>query len=103
MKPFSPKATTSAIAVLGLVGCGLISTDITKLTFDLPTETYTFDTAQWNIPQVLQGAAFPSISCTADNECRMWGSVLGLDCAMPKLLLSCRALARRRSPSPRPR
>ena len=87
MKPFSLKATTSAIAVLGLVGCGLISTDITRLTFDLPTETYTFDTAQWNIPPALQGAAFPSIPCTTDNDCCTLGSAAGLDCTMP--MLSC--------------
>ena len=74
MKPLSLKATTSAIAVLGLVGCGLISTDITRLTFDLPTETYTFDTAQWNIPPALEGAAFPSIACTTDNDCCTLGS-----------------------------
>ena len=81
----SLKATTSVIATLGLVGCGLISTDITRLTFDLPTETYTFDTAQWNIPPVLQGAAFPSITCTTDNDCCTLGSLAGLDCTMPKL------------------
>ena len=87
MKPLSLKATTSAIAVLGLVGCGLISTDITKVTFDLPTQTYTFDTAQWNIPPALQGAAFPSIQCANDNDCCTLGSAAGLDCTMP--MLSC--------------
>jgi len=85
MKPISLKATTSVLAVLGLVGCGLISTDITRLTFDLPTETYTFDTAQWNIPPALQGAAFPSIACTTDNDCCTLGSLAGLDCTMTKL------------------
>jgi hypothetical protein len=85
MKPFSFKATTSAIAALGLVGCGLISSDITRLTFDLPTETYTFDTAQWNIPPALQGAAFPSIACTTDNDCCTLGGAAGLDCATTKL------------------
>ena len=78
MKPLSLKATTSAIAVLGLVGCGLISTDITRLTFDLPTETYTFDTAQWNIPPALDGPAFPSIPCRPDNDCCTLGSAVGL-------------------------
>jgi hypothetical protein len=85
MKPLSMKATTSAIAALSLVGCGLISSDITKVTFDLPTETYTFDTAQWNIPPALQGATFPSIACTTDNDCCTKGSLVGLDCTMPKL------------------
>ena len=85
MKPLSLKATTSAIAALGLVGCGLISSDITKMTFDLPTETYTFDTAQWNIPPALQGAAFPSIACTTDSDCCTLGSAAGLDCTMTTL------------------
>jgi hypothetical protein len=85
MKPLSLKATTSAIAVLGLVGCGLISTDITKITFDLPTETYTFDTAQWKIPPALQGLSFPSIACTTDNDCCTLGSVAGFDCTMTTL------------------
>ena len=81
MKPISLKATTSAIAALSLVGCGLISSDITRLTFDLPTETYTFDTAQWNIPPALQGMSFPSIPCTTDNDCCTLGTAAGLNCA----------------------
>ena len=89
MKPFSLKATTSAIAALGLVGCGLISSDITKITFDLPTETYTFDTAQWNIPPALRGAVFPSIACGTDNDCCTLGSAAGLDCTMT--MLSCQS------------
>jgi len=81
----SLRATTSAIAALGLVGCGLISTDITKVTFDLPTETYTFDTAQWNIPPALDGAAFPSVPCTTDNDCCTLGSAAGLSCTTTPL------------------
>jgi hypothetical protein len=50
--------TSSLARLLGLlvvgisagVGCGLISSDITKLTFDLPARTYTFDTATFNLP-----------------------------------------------------
>ena len=84
MKPLSLKATTAAIAALGLVGCGLISSDITRLTFDLPTETYTFDTAQWNIPPALQGATFPSIPCTPD--CCTIGSTVGLSCTTTPLV-----------------
>jgi len=93
MKPLSLKATTSAIAVLGLVGCGLISTDITRLTFDLPTETYTFDTAQWNIPPALDGAVFPTFPCTTDNDCCTAASLAGLDCTMPKLSCMSNACA----------
>jgi hypothetical protein len=89
MKPLSIKATTAAIAALGLVGCGLISSDITKLTFDLPTETYTFDTAQWNIPPALNGASVPPIACTSDSECCTWGIAAGIDCATT--MLTCQS------------
>jgi hypothetical protein len=87
MKPLSLKATTSVIAALSLAGCGLISTDITRLTFDLPTETYTFDTAQWKIPPALDGLNFPSIACTTDNDCcnNPLASAAGLDCTMTPL------------------
>jgi hypothetical protein len=93
MKPLSLKATTSAIAALSLVGCGLISSDITRLTFDLPTETYTFDTAQWNIPPALNGATFPRIACTTDNDCCTLGSAAGLDCTMTTLACQSDACA----------
>ena len=85
MKPLSLKATTSVIAALSLAGCGLISTDITRLTFDLPTETYTFDTAQWKIPPALDGLNFPSIACGSDSDCCTLGSAAGLDCTMTTL------------------
>ncbi len=85
MKPLALKATTSVIAALGLVGCGLISSDITRLTFDLPTETYTFDTAQWNIPPALQGANFPSVPCPPDGDCCTLGSAAGLSCTTTPL------------------
>ncbi|HVR03273.1 MAG TPA: hypothetical protein VMT47_14140 [Polyangia bacterium] len=39
-----------ALLLLGAVGCGLLSSDITKVTFDLPAKMYSFDTAQWGIP-----------------------------------------------------
>jgi len=84
MKPISLKATTSAIAALSLVGCGLISSDITRLTFDLPTETYTFDTAQWNIPPALQGMSFPSIPCPPD--CCTLAGAAGLSCSTTPLV-----------------
>jgi hypothetical protein len=73
------------LATLGLVGCGLISTDITKVTFDLPTETYTFDTAQWNIPPALDGAVFPSVPCPSGADCCALGTAVGLSCTTTPL------------------
>jgi hypothetical protein len=34
----------------GVLGCGLISTDVTKVAFDLPMKTYTFDSASFGVP-----------------------------------------------------
>jgi hypothetical protein len=34
----------------GAFGCGLISSDITKVTFDLPMKTYIFDSASFGVP-----------------------------------------------------
>lgn len=60
--------TLAAVLLMG--GCGLISSDITKLTFDLPDQTYSFDTSMWgNLPPQAAGAAFPSIPCSADGDC----------------------------------
>jgi hypothetical protein len=43
--------SVAAVATLGSVlGCGLISTDVTKVTFDLPMKTYTFDSASFGVP-----------------------------------------------------
>jgi hypothetical protein len=37
-------------ALVGLSACGLLSSDITKVTFTLPSKTVAFDTASLNIP-----------------------------------------------------
>jgi hypothetical protein len=49
MRTFS-LARLSGLVVLGALGCGLISSDITKVTFDLPAKTYSFNASQWGIP-----------------------------------------------------
>jgi hypothetical protein len=66
--------------MLGVVlfGCSL---DITRVTFDLPKQTYSFDTANWaNLPPATAGLSFPSIPCTSDAECCTLGTVASLDC-----------------------
>jgi hypothetical protein len=87
MKHFSLKASAPALAAFVLLGgCGLISSDISKLTFDLPTETYTFDTAQWsNLPQ----GTIPPIACTSSDTCCAAGSLAGIDCSTT--MLTCNA------------
>lgn len=81
MRSLSLKLTTSALA-LALAGCGLISSDISKLTFDLPTETYTFDTSMWgNLPPGM----VPAVPCTADMDCCNAGSLAGISCTTTPL------------------
>jgi hypothetical protein len=80
----SPKLTTSVVALaFALAGCGLISSDISKLTFDLPTETYTFDTSMWgNLP----AGMVPAVPCTTDpDNCCNLGSAAGLSCTTTPL------------------
>jgi hypothetical protein len=50
--------------LLGALGCGLISSDVTKLTFELPTKHYTFNSAAWagSIPA---GATPMKVTCGA--------------------------------------
>jgi hypothetical protein len=81
MKPPSLKVARPAIAVAGLLaGCGLISSDISKVTFDLPTQMYTFDTSQWgNLPK----GTVPAVPCTSAADCCVAAtySNSGLDCS----------------------
>jgi hypothetical protein len=84
MKHFSLKASSKAswpviAAFVLLGGCGLISSDISKITFDLPTETYTFDTAQWsNLPK----GTIPAVPCSSATDCCTAATLTGsgLDC-----------------------
>ncbi|HVV16059.1 MAG TPA: hypothetical protein VHH90_02555 [Polyangia bacterium] len=71
--------------VLGVVlfGCA----DITRITFDLPKQTYSFDTMNWvNLPPAATGLAFPSIPCGSDMECCTAGALVGLDCNTTPLM-----------------
>jgi hypothetical protein len=89
------RAIPGVLAALALGGCGLISSDITKLTFDLPAQTYSFDTSMWgNLPPAAAGLTFPSIPCTADADCCTLGAVAGLSCSMTPMACvsqSCQA------------
>jgi hypothetical protein len=70
------------VSLFSGTGCGLISSDITKVSFDLPSQTFTFNTSQFNIPpgnsvavpcgsgQVVTDccnppAPLPTVDCTA--------------------------------------
>ncbi|HXT96949.1 MAG TPA: hypothetical protein VN853_11665 [Polyangia bacterium] len=83
MKSLSLKVSTSVVSLaLALAGCGLISSDISKITFDLPTETYTFDTSMWgNLPMGM----VPSVPCTSDMDCCTAATLVGMSCTSPQL------------------
>ena len=73
----------SVLLMLGL-GCGLISSDITKVSFDLPPRSYRFDTQQagWNSASTSTFSSVPAIPCGADPDCcPAQISLLGLDCS----------------------
>lgn len=63
-----------------LAACGLISSDIATVKFNLPERTYSFDTSKsgWNLPP----ATLPSIPCADDTTCRAAASTVGVDPAM---------------------
>lgn len=65
---------------LATAGCGLVSSDVATVMFDLPVRTYSFDTAQtgWNLPP----ASLPAIACTDDQICCTTAQLAGIDCAM---------------------
>jgi hypothetical protein len=52
------------VLTLGALGCGLISSDITKVTFDLPTKHYTFNAQMFSLPQGVPNMAIPCAGTT---------------------------------------
>lgn len=69
---------TAGVIGVVLFGCSL---DITRVTFDLPKQTYSFDTSSWaNLPPAAAGLSFPSIPCTSDAECCTLGTAASLSC-----------------------
>jgi len=66
-------------------GCGLINSDLAKVSFDLPPKTYTFDTGQadWNASMTSAFAMVPTIACGTNADCCPLAiSAAGIDCSM---------------------
>ena len=68
---FQPRMTLRLALPLALVlttACGLISSDIATVKFNLPERTYSFDTSKsgWNLPP----AMLPTVPCADDATCR---------------------------------
>jgi hypothetical protein len=89
MKP--SLGTAAALTFLAVGGCGLISSDVFRVTFDLPTQTYTFDTAQWgNLPP----GQVPAVPCTTDaDDCCTLGMAAGFNCTTTPLVCKSSACA----------
>lgn len=68
--------------VVGIVagpmwGCGLVSSDIATIKFDLPERTYTFDTTPFNFPM----GNLPSVPCSPSMDCCTAAAGVGYNCA----------------------
>jgi len=65
-------------------GCGILSSDIASISFDLPARHYVFDTAVWKLP----AGTLPSIPCTSsDICCTLAQQLVGYDCATNPALI----------------
>jgi hypothetical protein len=68
-------ARVAALLALGAFGCGLISSDITKVTFDLPMKDYKFSSQGFALPAgvpnmaVPCGAGTPLATCPSPLSC----------------------------------
>lgn len=68
-------------AVVGAPSCGLISSDITSVKFNLPPRSYDFSTTQAGLN--LPAAELPSVPCSATADCCGLVSLVvpGIDCS----------------------
>ena len=60
------------LAMSGAISCGLISSDIATISFNLPERTYSFNTSEagWNSTKTAAFSTVPSIPCTVDTDCQ---------------------------------
>jgi hypothetical protein len=85
-----PKTSLVAMFVVAIVvgtntsACGLVSSDITTIKFNLPAKTYSFDTASWMLPS----GSLPAAPCTTSAECCAAAALVGYNCAT-QAPLSC--------------
>jgi hypothetical protein len=64
-------ARFSGLLLLGALGCGLISSDITKVTFALPEKHYTFNAQQFALPPGTPNMQLPCVggACPSPLMC----------------------------------
>jgi len=76
-------ALATAAPLPFVTGCGLISSDLATVSFDLPPKSYTFDTGQgdWQGTMSSAFAMVPTINCSADSDCcAPQIAAAGIDC-----------------------
>jgi len=61
-------ALLSTLSTLGVAGCGLISSDVAEIPFDLPERMYSFDSAMFPVPAGIT-AAVPCGAGTPITDC----------------------------------
>jgi len=76
------KSVAAVGVFVSVVSCGLISSDITKVGFDLPARTYSFDAAQLNLPS----GSTPAVPCGAGQAVTDCCAIPGANCAMTPLV-----------------
>jgi hypothetical protein len=79
------------VATLGALGCGLISPDVTSVTYPLPTKTYSFNSATWGVPATTT-VVIPCGGGNAIQDCCNPPAPLPKPmCAPPKTTFACEA------------
>ena len=69
-----------SVLITSAGACGLISSDITSVKFDLPSRSYNFDTAQAGVN--LPAATLLSLPCSAASDCCLLAGGAGIDCGL---------------------
>jgi hypothetical protein len=83
--------TVVSLATLGPLGCGLISSDVTKVTYPLPTRTYSFNSATWGVPATTTVAVPCGGSNPIQDCCNPPAPLPKPMCAPPTTTLACEA------------
>jgi hypothetical protein len=69
------------VAMTGAFSCGLISSDIATISFNLPERTYSFNTNDtgWNSAKAAAFGTAPVIPCSVDADCQAPLTLVGVD------------------------
>jgi hypothetical protein len=79
----STAATLAGLVLSAVVStsCGLVSSDIGTINFQLPARMYAFDTAPWGLPS----GTLPAAPCATAADCCTAAAAVGYSCAADPL------------------